>query len=257
MREPRFLSVEKRRYRVTVLVAAYNEAVSVADTLRSLRAQTEPPDEIIVIDDGSTDGTAELARASGARVLRPPRKTGSKAGAQNFALPLVRTELVMTVDADTTLAPDAIEKLLPSFALPQVAAACGFVLPRHVRTVRERGRYIESLFAFTFYRQACYRRPKIARGSFSIYRTSVLRREGGWPTATVAEDMNLTWRLYQTGYGVRFVPSVVSYPIAPATYPVIRRQLRRLLRTVRTVFFLRAWAERVGQRPLLVYEKGH
>jgi cellulose synthase/poly-beta-1,6-N-acetylglucosamine synthase-like glycosyltransferase len=219
----------EQRHRVTVLVPAYNEASSVADTVRSLRAQTHPPVEIIVIDDCSTDGTAQIARAAGARVLRPPRNTGSKAGAQNFALPLVRTEFVMAVDADTILASDALERLQPSFVLPQVAAACGFVLPRHVRTMWERGRYIEYLFAFTFYKQVqdFYQRPMIASGCFSIYRTEVLRHHGGWPTATVAEDMDLTWRLYQSGHGVRFVPTAVSYPIEPASFDMMQKQLRR------------------------------
>src|SRR5687768_9737064 len=94
---------------LTVIVPAYNEAASVAETILSLQRQTRPPQEIIVVDDCSTDDTAEVARRQGARVLRPPANTGSKAGAQTFALAFVETELVMAVDADTTLAPDAIE----------------------------------------------------------------------------------------------------------------------------------------------------
>ena len=93
---------------VTVIVPAYNEAESVGETVGSLREQTCPPAEIIVVDDGSSDDTAAVAEAAGATVLRPARNTGSKAGAQTFALPTVRTELVIAVDADTTLASDAI-----------------------------------------------------------------------------------------------------------------------------------------------------
>ena len=214
---------------VTVLVPAYNEASSVADTVRSLLEQTHPVAEIIVIDDCSTDSTAEIAEAVGARVVRPPCNTGSKAGAQTFALPLVRTEYVMAIDADTTLAPEAIERLLPSFADLSVAAACGFVLPRHVRTVWERGRYIEYLFAFTFYKQVqeFYGRPMIASGCFSMYRTHALFAHGGWSTATLAEDMDLTWRLYQSGHAVRFVPEAVSYPIEPTDFHFLSKQLRR------------------------------
>jgi biofilm PGA synthesis N-glycosyltransferase PgaC len=214
---------------VTVLVPAYNEAASVGDTVRSLLGQTHAAAEIIVIDDGSADGTGEVARAAGARVVRPPRNTGSKAGAQNFALPLVRTTLVMAIDADTTLASDAIEKLLPAFVEPEVAAACGFVLPRHVRTVWERGRYVEYLFAFTFYKQVqdFYGRPMISSGCFSMYRSADLKTQGGWPTATLAEDMDLTWRFYQAGRAVRFLPDAVSYPIEPADFCFLSKQLRR------------------------------
>ena len=214
---------------LTVLVPAYNEAASVADTIRSLQAQTRPPAEIIVIDDCSTDDTAEVARALGVTVVRPPSNTGSKAGAQNFAMPLVRTTFVMAIDADTTLAPDAVERLFPALEDPAVGAACGFVIPRHVRTVWERGRYIEYLFAFTFYKQVqdYYGKPMISSGCFSMYRTEVLRAQGGWSTRTLAEDMDLTWSLYQAGHGVRFVPEAVSYPIEPHDFHFLGKQLRR------------------------------
>src|SRR5207247_5590872 len=87
---------------VTVIVPAYNEAASIADTICSLRAQTVAPADIIVVDDCSTDGTGDIARAHGVTVLRPPVNTGSKAGAQTFALDQVRTELTIALAADTT-----------------------------------------------------------------------------------------------------------------------------------------------------------
>jgi biofilm PGA synthesis N-glycosyltransferase PgaC len=214
---------------VTVLVPAYNEAASLADTIRSLQAQTLPPEEIIVIDDCSTDDTAGVARACGATVIRPPANTGFKAGAQTFAIPWVRTELVMAIDADTTLAPDAVETLLPAFDDPDVAAACGFVLPRFVNTMWERGRYIEYLLAFTWYKpiQDFYEKPMISSGCFSMYRTDALRAVGGWSARTLAEDMDLTWTFYQRGHRVRFVPEAVCYPIEPHIFSFMRKQLKR------------------------------
>lgn len=214
---------------LTVLVPAYNEGASLGDTIRSLLAQTTPPAEILVIDDCSTDDTAAVATALGVRVLRPPRNTGSKAGAQNFALQQVRTAYTMAIDADTTLAPDAIERLMPALERDDVAAACGFVIPRHVKSVWERGRYIEYLFAFTFYKQVqdYYQRPLIASGCFSAYRTDVLRAHGGWGTRTLAEDMDLTWSFYESGWQVRFIPDAVCHPIEPHDYDFLSKQLRR------------------------------
>jgi poly-beta-1,6-N-acetyl-D-glucosamine synthase len=214
---------------LTVIVPAYNEAASLRDTVVSLQSQTVPPAEIIVVDDCSTDETNAVAQSLGVTVLRPTRNTGSKAGAQNFALSHVRTERVMAVDADTTLAPDAIEKLEAAFVEPGIVAACGFVLPRHVRTVWERGRYIEYLFAFTFYKQVqdYYEKPLISSGCFSMYRTPALRAQGGWSTRTLAEDMDLTWSFYCAGHGVRFVPEAVCYPIEPANFTLMSKQLRR------------------------------
>jgi len=214
---------------LTVLVPAYNEGASVADTIRSLQAQTVPIDEIVVIDDCSTDDTGEVARSLGVTVLRPPRNSGSKAGAQTFALSHVRTRFTMAIDADTVLAPDAVERLLPALEGKGVAAACGFVLPRHVRTIWERGRYIEYLFAFSFFKpiQDHYGRPLISSGCFSAYRTDALRACGGWSGRTMAEDMDLTWSLYQSGFGARFVPEAVCYPIEPHDFHFLGKQLRR------------------------------
>ncbi|MFI5403212.1 MAG: glycosyltransferase [Planctomycetota bacterium] len=219
----------RRSVGLTVLVPAYNEENSIADTVKSLQEQSVPVDEIVVIDDFSTDRTGDVARALGATVLRPPRNTGSKAGAQTFALAHVSTPYVMAIDADTVLDPRAVERILPAIREAGVAAACGFVLPRRVSTLWERGRYVEYLFAFTFYKpiQDHYARPLISSGCFSIYRTEVVRACGGWSNRTMAEDMDLTWTLYHRGHGVRFVPEAVSYPLEPHNYHFLSKQLRR------------------------------
>jgi len=212
-----------------VLVPAYDEADTITETVRSLLEQTVVPARVVVIDDCSSDDTADVARAAGAEVVRPPANTGSKAGAQMHALEGVETELVMAVDADTTLAPDAIELLLPALDDPEVVAACGFVLPRDVGTVWERGRYVEYMLAFSFFKriQDTFEKPLISSGCFSVYRTAELRDAGGWSTRTMAEDMDLTWTLYADGHKVRFVPEAVSYPVEPHDFGFMGKQLRR------------------------------
>jgi cellulose synthase/poly-beta-1,6-N-acetylglucosamine synthase-like glycosyltransferase len=214
---------------VTVVVPAYNEGSTISDTLISLLTQTVAPAEILVIDDCSTDNTAAVAKRLGVTVIRPPRNTGSKAGAQTFALGQVTTPLVMAIDADTTLAPDAIERLLRAFDDPHVVAACGSVIPRRIQSIWERGRYIEYLFAFTFYKrvQDAWGTPMIASGCFSMYRADALRAVGGWPTRTLAEDMDLTWTFYERGGKVRFIPEAVSYPLEPHDLGFLSKQLRR------------------------------
>jgi len=214
---------------LTILVPAYNEVKSIADTVRSIQNQTIRVQEIVVIDDFSSDGTGEAARALGVTVVRPPKNTGSKAGAQNFALKNVSTEFTMAIDADTVLAPDAIEKLLGAFDNKRVAAACGFVLPRYVKTLWERGSYIEYLFAFTFFKpiQDYYEKPLISSGCFSMYRTDILKQNGGWSTRTLAEDMDLTWSFYQAGHKVRFIADALCYPIEPHNLKFMSKQLRR------------------------------
>ena len=81
---------------ITVIVPAYNEGPTLAETLASLQNQTLPPTEVIVVDDGSTDDTAAVADRAGVTVVRPPCNTGSKAGAQTFALPFVGSHSTLT-----------------------------------------------------------------------------------------------------------------------------------------------------------------
>ncbi len=225
---------EARRPTLTVLIPAYNEAASIRDTLESLRAQTVKPDHVIVIDDCSKDGTGEIARACSGpdlavTVVRPEQNRGCKASALNYGLDYVVDNLTLAIDADTTLAPDAIEKLLPAMDSPRVGAACGMVIPRHVRSLWERGRYIEYLYAFGFYKpiQDYYERPMIASGCFAMFRTAWLKAQRGWPTRTVGEDMDLTWQVYIGKQTVRFVPEAVCYPIEPPTFDFLRKQLTR------------------------------
>ncbi|MCL2393717.1 MAG: glycosyltransferase [Acidimicrobiaceae bacterium] len=214
---------------LTVIVPAFNEAESIRDTVTSLMNQTLPPRRILVVDDCSTDGTGDVAARLGVEVLRPERNTGSKAGAQTFALSVVQTRYTMAIDADTVLAPNAIELLASVFVNDEVAAACGFVLPRYVHTLWERGRYIEYMYSFTFHKQVqdYYGKPLISSGCFSMYRTDVLCAVGGWSGRTMAEDMDLTWTLYERGWAVRFVPEATSYPIEPANLHFLAKQLRR------------------------------
>lgn len=220
---------EQSRPSLTVLIPAYNEEACIADTIRSLQVQTHPPDEIMVVDDCSSDGTAEVARSCGARVVRPARNTGAKAGAQNYGLSLVRSRYLLSIDADTTLAPDAIEKVLPALQEEGVAAACGFVLPRHVSSLWERGRYVEYMLGFSFVKrvQSHAGQPMVASGCFTAYDVAILKGCGGWPEQTRAEDMDLTWTLYEAGYAIRFVPEAVCYPIEPHDFGLLKRQLRR------------------------------
>src|SRR6476659_1370167 len=138
---------------VTVLVPAFNEEGGLGDTLRSLSLQTYPDLRVIVVDDCSTDSTAEVARSfPGTTVACPPQNLVSKARAQNFGLSSCDGDLVLPVDADTLLEPDYVAKIVRPFEDAQVAIAAGCVLTRYTNAAWERGRSIEYLFGFHFQR---------------------------------------------------------------------------------------------------------
>jgi N-acetylglucosaminyltransferase len=136
------------RRSVTVIVPAHDEEEGLPATLESVLGQTVPPEQVIVVDDASSDGTGDVARSYCVQVLRPPQNLGSKARAQNYALPHCTSELVLAVDADTVLAEDYIERIIPAFDDPAVVVAAGNVQTRFARTVWVRGRSVEYLFGF-------------------------------------------------------------------------------------------------------------
>ncbi|MCP2339404.1 glycosyltransferase family 2 protein [Actinomadura rupiterrae] len=214
---------------VTVIVPAHDEEAGLPATLESLHRQTVPPVQIIVVDDGSTDRTGEVARAHGATVLRPDRRLGSKARAQNHALPHCEGDLILAVDADTVLAPDYIERVRPVFADPAVAIAAGNVQTRFTRTLWERGRSVEYLFGFHFQRpiQQGAASPMVCSGCCSAFRRDVLTASGGFPERTIVEDMDATWTWQIEGRRAVYVPGAVAWAADPETLPFLRRQVWR------------------------------
>ncbi|NLU68707.1 glycosyltransferase family 2 protein [Streptomyces sp. HNM0574] len=217
------------RRSVTVIIPAHDEEKGLPATLDSVLGQTVPPDRVIVVDDASRDRTGDVARQYGVDVARPPANLGSKAKAQNHALPLCTTELVLAVDADTVLAPDYIERILPAFDDPDVVIAAGNVQTRFTRTVWERGRSVEYLFGFHWHRpiQHLAASPMVCSGCCSVFRRDVLVAAGGFPERTIVEDIDFTWTQQIAGRRARYVADAVAWAADPETLLYLRKQVWR------------------------------
>lgn len=214
---------------VTVIIPAHDEEAGLPATLESVLGQTVPPQQVIVVDDASRDRTGEVARSYGVSVLRPPQNLGSKARAQNYALPHCSNELVLAVDADTVLAKDYIERILPAFDDPEVVVAAGNVQTRFARTVWERGRSVEYLFGFHWHRpiQQGANSPMVCSGCCSVFRRRVLLDFGGFPERTIVEDMDFTWSQQIAGRRARYVADAVAWAADPETLLYMRKQVWR------------------------------
>lgn len=216
---------------ITVIVPAYNEENGIRDTLDALKRQTSPADRVIVVDDCSTDDMPRvlLEYAGFAEVLRPPANLGSKARAQNYALPYCDTDLVLPVDADTVLAPDYIQLIRRPFADPSVVIAAGNVQTKVTRTVTERGRSIEYLYGFHFYRpiQNQAHAPVVCSGCCSAFRLSTLMAFGGFPERTIVEDFDYTWTQQIAGRRAVYVAAAVAYAADPENLKYLSKQMKR------------------------------
>src|ERR1700739_1219082 len=226
-----------------VLIAAYDEAAVLPATLHALLAQTEPPEEIVVADDGSDDDMlAVLAAEFGdrypsLRLLRLPHR--GKAAALNSALLAAGTDVVVTMDADTLPAPDAIAAIRHEFgADPDLVVAGGVLAPVCGKTIRNR-----TLQWFQTYE---YLRNFIARyawmrlnslllisGAFAGFRRDAVLAVGGFDTDCLGEDYERGHRLqrrrrdYDLGWRVAIVGQAVAQTAAPGTISDFLRQRRR------------------------------
>ncbi|HEY3247339.1 MAG TPA: glycosyltransferase family 2 protein [bacterium] len=218
---------------VAVVIPAYNEADHIAETIDAVRRQTRQPDRIIVVDDCSSDGTGDIARALGIAVVRTARNQGTKGQVLNYVLPQIDTDLTINIDADTVLEHDALTALVEVFAAdPDVVLASGYTVPKGTRSTWERGRLVEFLFNVELYRMAqeSVGVPVVSAGCFMAFRTQAVKAYGGFNPNTLAEDMHLTWEVLLRGGKVRFVAGAVCRSVDPSTWPVYFRQMNRWYR---------------------------
>jgi biofilm PGA synthesis N-glycosyltransferase PgaC len=219
---------------ITILVAAYNEEASIASTIESLARQHYPgPMEVIVINDGSTDGTAMVLATLHYRWLQVLNlaTNGGKAHALNVGLERARFHLTITVDGDSYLYRNALRNLVGRYLSdpPGTRAVAGAVLVRNSRvnlvTAAQEWDYFHGIAAIKRL-QSLYQGTLVAQGAFSVYQTDTLRELGGWPH-TVGEDIVLTWNLLEHGHRVGFAENACVFTNAPTTWTQFVRQRQR------------------------------
>jgi biofilm PGA synthesis N-glycosyltransferase PgaC len=219
---------------ITVLVAAYNEQDSILATLASLDKQDYPaPMQVVVINDGSTDGTMDLLRTASYPWLQVVDlvQNAGKANALNEGLKLAAHELTITLDGDSYLYRNALKHLVGRFLSdpPNTAAVAGCVLLRNSRlnlvTKIQEWDYFHGIAAIKRL-QSLFQGTLVAQGAFSLYRTQVLHEVAGWPEC-VGEDIVLTWAMLNRGYRVGYCEDAVTFTNAPTTFKQFIRQRQR------------------------------
>jgi poly-beta-1,6-N-acetyl-D-glucosamine synthase len=212
---------------VAVVIPAHNEAATIEQTVYSCLHQTYLVSQVIVVADNCTDTTAARARAAGATTVIEG-KGGSKAAAQNLALPHVTADLVVALDGDNTLDATAVAHLVATMRVGH-AGTCAAVLPKDTATIYSRYRTLYHTLsnAWTKRIQDALGRQLVLSGMANCHRTDVLIRMGGYPDDSVTEDFNLTWALHRHGYSVAFTPRAFVYTQEPTSFRELIRQMHR------------------------------
>ena len=213
---------------VDVIVPAYNEADNIARLLRSIDVAAGRYGglvRVLVSDDGSSDNTAQIARAEFAhyrfaqgRVLTAPN--GGQASALNRGLTVTDAEIVVRIDADCVMGPDALVYSVPWFRDPRIGCVGGMEEPRtDTVTWFHRLRALETLFQFRFARlgQSLVDSIVVIPGTFTVFRRRPAEIAGGFPVGMNGEDSDLTMQIGRLGYRVVVDPRIRTYEDVPRT----------------------------------------
>lgn len=224
---------------VAVLVAAHNEELVIAGCLEHLVRLDYPKDKlrILVVNDRSVDRTADILDAHAASshgliepLHRPQGAAPGKPAALADAFKRINSDVVIFFDADYLPEPPLLKKLVAPFVDPEVGATMGRVVPYNTQT-----NLLTRLLDLE--RRAGYTVDQAVRAHWNLLpqfggtvggvRMSALHEVGGWRSDTLAEDTDLTYRLFDAGYVVEYVDDAMCFEESPVDWQVRFKQVRR------------------------------
>ena len=215
---------------VTLVVPAYNEARVINKTIASLLAQDYLGAlDIIVVDDGSPDGTSGVASSAFGthpRVSIVRKSNGGKASALNYGVARAQGDIMVGLDADTVILPDAVRRLVAPLADPRVGAVSGNAKVGNRTNLVTRWQAVEYITSQNLDRRAfsllnCI---TVVPGAIGAWRSAVVREAGGFSDDTLAEDQDLTLAIRRRGYKIAFADDAIALTEAPDTFRALANQ---------------------------------
>jgi cellulose synthase/poly-beta-1,6-N-acetylglucosamine synthase-like glycosyltransferase/peptidoglycan/xylan/chitin deacetylase (PgdA/CDA1 family) len=215
---------------VSVIVPAYNEGANIAAAVRSIVNSDYPEIEVIVVDDGSSDATADLVEGLGLPGVSVVRQSNAgKPAALNNGLRHARGDLLVFVDGDTVLEPETVSRLVQPLSEPGVGAVSGYPKVANRAGLLGRWQHLEYVVGFNLDRRmfAVARCMPTIPGAIGAFQRAALLDAGGVSAQTLAEDTDLTMTLTRSGWHVVYEPAAVAWTEAPATVRQLWRQRYR------------------------------
>lgn len=217
---------------VAVIVPCWNEAATVAATCDSLLTLEYPREklEIILVDDGSTDGTREVmarfARHPQVRIIH--KENGGKHTALNAGIAATRAELVGCLDADSFVEADALREIVACFGSPRVVAATAAMSVHQPENILQRMQNAEYVFGIALrHAFASINGLYVTPGPFSFYRRETVEKLGGFRYGHQTEDMEMALRIQRAGYEIENAPRARVRTKAPSTIATLINQRTR------------------------------
>ena len=220
---------------VSVLIPMYNEEKSIKRTLESVLSSEYPKGkmEIIVIDNNSKDNSLKIAKKftgihNNIKVRVLQEKTQGKGYALNKGIRESKSQIVLSMDADTFIEPHSLKEMMRFFKNPQVMCVSPAMVIEKPRTILQRIQQAEYLFGL-FLRKAfsSINAVHITPGAFSAYRRSFFEKHGYYDEHNITEDLELALRIQSKGYIIENCPESPAYTIAPHKFRALLVQRRR------------------------------
>jgi peptidoglycan-N-acetylglucosamine deacetylase len=215
---------------VAVIVPAFNEAKVITRTIATLLNQRYAGEiTVVVVDDGSPDCTADVARAAygdDPRVIIRRKSNGGKASALNYGIALAQTDYVICLDADTLFVPDTVANLMQRFVDSRVGAVAGNAKVGNRVNLVTRWQALEYVTSQNVDRRAfdlldCI---TVVPGAVGAWRRSAVLDAGGFTHDTLAEDQDATIALRRNGWRVVYADNALAYTEAPDTMRALAKQ---------------------------------
>jgi GT2 family glycosyltransferase len=231
---------------ISVLIPCFNEEKVIESSVRRILASNWSRIEVLVLDDGSADHTAEVVRKAFAdepRVTLMAFENGGKARALNRGLAKASGDVVVALDADTLFPSDTLAKLARWFGDPRVGAVAGNALVGNRRNLITRWQALEYVTAQNLERRAlaALGAVTVVPGAVGAWRRAALEALGGYPDDTLAEDQDLTIAMQRAGWRVEFDPEARAYTEAPETVGgLLKQRFRWSFGTLQCIYKHRA-----------------
>ncbi len=216
---------------VTIIVPAWNEEKTIRKTLESLINLNYPNDKlsIIVVDDGSTDNTFNVAKSiKNSKITVLKKKNGGKHSALNYAMQFVNSEIVGSLDADSFVEKNSLQLLIAHFKNPEIAAVTAGIKANNTKGFLQSIQKTE-YDMLIFIRKAFSLADSlfITPGPFSLFRKSILDKIGYWKHAHMTEDLEMGLRLQKNNYKIANEPKAIVYTNVPESPVALYKQRER------------------------------
>jgi cellulose synthase/poly-beta-1,6-N-acetylglucosamine synthase-like glycosyltransferase len=217
---------------VSIIVPAYNEAKVIAKTVESLLEAEYPHKEIILVDDGSTDGTFEEASKFDGRIKILRKENGGKYSALNYGARFATGEILIVVDADTIIGRTSLLEISKKFSDKSVVAVAGNIKVLNRNSWLTKCQALEYIISIQTFRRALdsFGTVTVVPGALGAFRKRILEETGFYDKETLTEDFDVTVKALKTGFVVQGSSMALAYTQSPQTLGDLYNQRMRWYR---------------------------